>query len=157
MWLHQYVPVKKSSRDWERAAQKQEEEEAERLKIREMGGSDTALVNILEGTVEDGKIHPVGDRTSGLAMTNFSEAATEFLSKIGRADDPEAHEKVEYWLNQGAGHFCDACKFMMEEAHRRVMNIAHDKIKNYETKSQDFEGGRGHQVSMNDDMKKEIR
>jgi len=45
----------------------------ERIRIREMGGSDTALVNILEGTVEDGKIHPVGDRTEGVAVANLTE------------------------------------------------------------------------------------
>ena len=63
----------KSTRDWEKAAQKQEEDEAERARIREMGGSDTALVNLLEGTVETGKIHPVGDRTTGLAVQNLTK------------------------------------------------------------------------------------
>ena len=66
-------PGERSTRDWDKAAQKQEEDEAERAKIREMGGKDTALVNVLEGSVEDGKIHSVGDRTKGIAMTNFAE------------------------------------------------------------------------------------
>jgi hypothetical protein len=122
-----------------------------------MGGRDTALVNVLEGDVESGKIHPVGDRTAAVAVTNLTEVALDFLKKIGREDDALAKEKVEFWLNQGAGHYCDACKFMMEEAHRRVMKIASDKIKSYETESKDFEGGRGHEVKMDDEMKKEIQ
>jgi len=64
---------------------------------------------------------------------------------------------VAYWLNQGAGHFCDACKFMMEEAHRKVMGLASDKIKNYETEDKSFEGGRGHQIKMDEKMKSDIR
>ena len=63
----------KSTREWEQAAKQQEEDEAERARIREMGGSDTAIVNILEGSVESGKIHPVGDRTTALAMQNLTK------------------------------------------------------------------------------------
>merc|ERR1711998_156268 len=150
-------PGEKSTRDWEKAAAQQEEDEAERAKIREMGGKDTALVNILEGQVEDGKIHPVGDRSKAVAMANLTETAIEFLQKIGLQDDALAQEKVLYWLNQGAGHYCDACKFMMEEAHRRVMKIAHEKIRAYETSDKSFEGGRGHEIKMDDKMKTEIR
>merc|ERR1712164_10431 len=76
-------PGEKSTRDWEKAAAQQEDDEQERAKIREMGGKDTALVNILEGQVEDGKIHPVGDRTKGVAMVNMTEVASEFLATIG--------------------------------------------------------------------------
>jgi len=150
-------PGEKSSRDWEKAAQQQEEDDEERSKIREMGGSDFALVNILEGSVEDGKIHPVGDRTTGIAVANLTEVANDFLAKIHRQNDEEAKEKVVYWLNQGAGHNCDACKFMMEEAHRRVMKIANEKIKAFETDDKEFEGGRGHQVKMDDSVKNEIK
>jgi len=150
-------PGEKSSRDWERAAQMEEEEDAERTKIREMGGSDTALVNVLEGSIEDGKIYPVGDRTSEVAMKNLTQVAMDFLKKLGREGDELAHEKMVFWLNQGAGHYCDACKYMMEESHRRVMKIASEKIKQYETTSRDFEGGRGHEVKMDDEMKAEIR
>lgn len=150
-------PGEKSARDWEKAAAMQEDDEAERAKIREMGGSDTALVNILEGEVEGGRIHPVGDRTKAVAMANLTEVAAQFVAKIGREGDALAFEKVVYWLNQGAGHLCDACKFMMEESHRRVMKIAHEKIKAFETKGKDFEGGRGHEIKLDDDMKAEIR
>merc|ERR1712227_954344 len=150
-------PGEKSARDWEKAAAMQEDDEAERAKIREMGGRDTALVNILEGEIEGGKLHPLGDRTMGVAMSNLTETAIEFLKKIGREDDALAHEKVVYWLNQGAGHYCDACKYMMEESHRRVMKIAQEKIKAFETKGKDFEGGRGHEIKLDDDMKAEIR
>lgn len=131
----------------------------ERIRIREMGGSDTALVNILEGTVEDGKIHPVGDRTEGVAVANLTEVAITFLEKVGREKDAGATEKMVYWLHQGAGHFCDACKFMMEEAHRRVLNIAQKKIRSNDDtgkKAKAFEGGAGHELTVNDDMKKEI-
>ena len=90
-------PGEKSSRDWEKAAQQQEEDDEERSKIREMGGSDFALVNILEGSVEDGKIHPVGDRTTGIAVANLTEVGSclDFFSHVHcllwlqhRADDP---------------------------------------------------------------------
>merc|ERR1712010_180345 len=76
-------PGEKSTRQWEKAAQEQEDNEMERIRIREMGGSDNALVNILEGTVEDGKIHPVGDRTEGVAVANLTEVALTFLKKVG--------------------------------------------------------------------------
>ena len=66
-------PGEKSSRDWEKLAQAQEEEDAERAKVLEMGGSDTALVNVLDGDIDGGVIHPVGDRTKGIATANFSQ------------------------------------------------------------------------------------
>merc|ERR1711959_401854 len=149
-------PGEKSTRAWEQAAKQQEEDEEERAKVREMGGSDTALVNILEGDIADGKIHPVGDRTTAVAVTNLTQVGLDFLTKIGLEDDATAKEKVIYWLNQGAGHYCDACKYMMEESHRRVMKIAHDKIKQRDTEDKDFQGGRGHQIKMDDEMKTEI-
>ena len=68
---------------------------------------------------------------------------------------------------------------MMEEAHRRVMKIANEKIKvqstfiphifpaepganstqsqAFETDDKEFEGGRGHQVKMDDSVKNEIK
>jgi len=149
-------PNEKSTRAWEQAARQQEEDDEERAKVREMGGSDTALVNILEGDIADGKIHPVGDRTTAVAVTNLTQVGLDFLTKIGLEDDATAMEKVVYWLNQGAGHYCDACKYMMEESHRRVMKIAHDKIKQRDTEDKDFQGGRGHQIKMDDEMKTEI-
>merc|ERR1712227_391601 len=137
-------PGEKSARDWEKAAAMQEDDEAERAKIREMGGRDTALVNILEGEIEGGKLHPLGDRTMGVAMSNLTETAIEFLKKIGREDDALAHEKVVYWLNQGAGHYCDACKFMIEEMQRTVLVLADAKIKARDTEGKNFQGGAGH-------------
>ena len=41
---------------------------------------------------------------------NAVQVAYDFLAKIHRQNDEEAKEKVVYWLNQGAGHNCDACK-----------------------------------------------
>jgi len=149
-------PGEKSTRAWEQAARQQEEDEEERAKVREMGGSDNALVNVLEGEITDGKIHPVGDRTSAVAMTNLTQVGMDFLTKIGLEDDVTAKEKVIYWLNQGAGHYCDACKYMMEESHRRVMMLAQEKIKQRDTASKDFQGGRGHEIKMDDEMKTEI-
>jgi len=149
----------KSTRDWEKAAQKQEEDEAERARIREMGGSDTALVNLLEGTVETGKIHPVGDRTTGLAVQNLTKVALDFMDKMGRQGDADLLEKLTYWLHQGAGHFCDACKYTMEEAHRRVLKIAQEKIQSNDKtgrRERDFEGGRGHELTIDDKIKTEV-
>jgi len=150
------MPGEKSSREWEKLAEAEDDDENERTKVVEMGGSMNALVNVLDGEIDGGKIYPVGDRTEGLLTANFSEVATEFLAKINRADDELAHEKVVYWLNQGAGFQCDACKFMLEEAHRRVLGIAHEKIRDRQTKGANFAGGAGHQISMNDEMKEQI-
>merc|ERR1711939_145349 len=152
-------PNEKSTRQWEKAAAEQEDNEMERIRVREMGGSDTALVNVLDGTVEDGKIHPVGDRTTGVAMANLTETAETFLKKMGRDATGENMEKMVYWLHQGSGHYCDACKFMMEESHRRVLNIAQKKIRSNDDtgkRAKAFEGGAGHELTVNDDMKKEI-
>merc|ERR1712159_574364 len=152
-------PNEKSTRQWEKAAADQEDNEMERIRVREMGGSDTALVNVLDGTVEDGKIHPVGDRTTGVAMANLTETAETFLKKMGRDATGENMEKMVYWLHQGSGHYCDACKFMMEESHRRVLNIAQKKIRSNDDtgkRAKAFEGGAGHELTVNDDMKKEI-
>jgi len=149
-------PGEKSSRDWEKLAQAQEEEDAERAKVLEMGGSDTALVNVLDGDIDGGVIHPVGDRTKGIATANFSQVASEFLGKIDRQHDALAHEKIVYWLNQGAGFQCDSCKYMLEEAHRRVLMIANEKIRERQTTGANFKGGAGHQIKMDDAMKTEI-
>merc|ERR1712159_930165 len=92
-------PGEKSSRQWEKAAAAEMEDDEERAKVREMGGSDTALVNILEGDVADGKIYPVGDRTAGLAVANFTQMAMDFLKKIGREDDALAQEKMVHWFS----------------------------------------------------------
>merc|ERR1719456_1566748 len=134
-------------------------DEAERARIREMGGSDTALVNLLEGTVETGKIHPVGDRTTGLAVQNLTKVALDFMDKMGRQGDADLLEKLTYWLHQGAGHFCDACKYTMEEAHRRVLKIAQEKIQSNDKtgrRERDFEGGRGHELTIDDKIKTEV-
>jgi len=32
------------------------------------------------------------------------------MDKVGREGDTDLLEKLTYWLHQGAGHFCDACK-----------------------------------------------
>merc|ERR1711939_699521 len=101
-------PNEKSTRQWEKAAAEQEDNEMERIRVREMGGSDTALVNILDGTV--------GDRTTGVAMANLTETAEIFLKKMGRDATGENMEKMVYWLHQGSGHYCDACKFKRAKA-----------------------------------------
>merc|ERR1711959_878606 len=98
---------------------------------------------MLWGQIQGGKIYPVGDRTAGVADTNFTDVARTFLEKIDRADDALAHEKVVYWLNQGAGFQCDSCKFMLEESHRRVLFIANEKIRERQTKGANFQGGAG--------------
>merc|ERR1712054_226533 len=150
-------PGEKSSRGWEKAAKIQEEEDEERAKVREMGGSDTAIVNILDGDISTGKIHPVGDRTAGIAVANLTQMATDFLSKINRKDDTLAHEKMVYWLNQGAGHLCDACKFMIEEMQRTILVLANEKIKARDTEGKNFQGGAGHQIKMDEEMKAKVR
>merc|ERR1712093_107198 len=150
-------PGEKSSREWDEAAKVQEEEDEERAKVREMGGSDAALVNILAGDASTGKIHPVGDRTAGVAVANLTQTATDFLAKIGREGDALAHEKLVYWLNQGAGHVCDACKFMIEEMQRTVLVLANEKIKARDTEGKNFQGGAGHQIKMDEEMKAKVR
>jgi len=98
----------------------------------------------------------VGDRTAGLAVANFTQMAMDFLKKIGREDDALAQEKMVHWLNQGAGHLCDACKFMIEEMQRTVLVLADEKIKARDTEGKNFEGGAGHQIKMDDAMRAKV-
>jgi hypothetical protein len=147
----------KSAREWEKSAERQLEDEAEHEAVMKMGGKASAIVNVLIGDVNDGVVHPVGNKEYGIQSSNFTKVAKEFLVSIGRGADMDDLEKVEYWLYQGAGLLCDSCKVLVEEMQRTVLAVSSKKIQGGETQDKKFKGGAGHQVVMDDQVKEAIR
>jgi len=66
-------------------------------------------------------------------------------------------DKVVYWLYQGSGYLCDACKILNEEIHRTVIAVTNSKIKKAEAEEKKFEGGAGHQIVMDSQVKDAIK
>jgi len=147
----------KSAAEWDRAAERQEEDEAEFEAVVKMGGKASAIVNVLIGEVNDGVVHPVGNKEYGIQNSNFTKMARDFLVSIGRGGDMDDLEKVEYWLYQGSGLLCDSCKVMIEEMQRTVLAVSSKKIQKGDTQDKKFKGGAGHQVVMDDQVKEGIR